>query len=156
MFKQLVLISLIAFSLQIEHCKKEMPICKACNTGYTLVKSDSANTRCIKNTDYENIKKIDQNCIEADTQFKSCSYCIRGYALDPSKNKCYEGAHCNSMSDGHCSNCNHPFVIDGGICKEKHFCTQMIQNICLDIAKEISHNSNFECKIRLYRLLLSK
>ena len=146
MLKQLVLFSLIAFSLQIQHCTTEKPICKACNTGYTLVKYDSANTKCIKNTDYENIKKIDQNCIEADTQFSSCSYCIRGYALDPSKNQCFEGAHCKTMSDGHCSDCIPPFIIDGGICKEKHFCTQMIQNICLDCEDYYYPNESGECK----------
>ena len=41
MFKPLVLICLIALSVQIDHCKDEGPIFNTCNIGYTLIKYDA-------------------------------------------------------------------------------------------------------------------
>ena len=143
MIKQLVLISLIALSLQIEHCKKEEQICKTCNTGYTLIKYDSARTECIKTTEYNRIKDITPNCIEGEGN--QCSACARTFAFDLEKNKCVEGPHCKKMRNEICEECDPIFFNNKGKCVEKHFCTQMEGDNCVD-CENWYYPKDGECK----------
>ena len=147
MIKKLVLIGLIGLSLQIDHCKTEAKICKACHADYTLVKYDSISTECIKTTDYNKIKDITENCIKADVNFHTCYYCSRGYALDEEKSKCVEGAHCKTMRSEVCSKCYTPFVIDDDDkkCKGKPLCKQIDKDKCKDCEDYYYPNDSGDC-----------
>ena len=128
MFKHLILASLIAFSLQVDNCVTQKKYCKRCNTDfYVLIEYENYKqkvSKCIKKADYELIKAIDENCIDADSPYQTCKECKRGYHTANSGKKCIQLDHCQTENNEKCETCYPPFAKkeSEGKCEKKPLC----------------------------------
>lgn len=128
MFKHLILASLIAFSLQVDNCITQKKYCKRCNTDfYVLIEYENYKqkvSKCIKKADYELIKAIDENCIDADSPYQTCKECKRGYHTANSGKKCIQLDHCQTENNEKCETCYPPFAKkeSEGKCEKKPLC----------------------------------
>ena len=111
MFKYLILVCFISYSLQIDNCQETRKQCKTCINGYTAVPLDSYNIKCIKTSEYEAINEVKAHCIKGDPEAKICEKCIRDYFLDE-KNNCIEHPHCFKTEGNDCFICYTPYALD--------------------------------------------
>ena len=130
MIKQLILVGLITFSIQVQNCENNAEVCKVCSDGYTLIKDDYNNAKCIKTTEYDKYKQITENCIEGNAQYSECTSCARGFIL--SERKCKNAPHCSNFVGESCYECRKPFAYNDGKCEKRLLCEKVLENMCIE------------------------
>ena len=151
MLKHLILATLIAFSLQVDNCISKQKYCTKCNTEfYTLVEYHDYRhkaSKCLKNSEYERIENITDNCIEG---VSTCSECKRGYITTNSGKQCLAFPHCQTEENNNnkCQTCDYPFTknVTDGKCEKKPLCKEIKENKCDECLDYYYPNKDGECK----------
>ena len=147
MIKHLILLSLIALSLQIDNCHTSSETCKSCFTGYKLVELNNNKADCVDETTYNDLQKKMPGCYKEDLATQKCSECLRGYVLTTDKKNCTKIDHCSSVDgENTCDNCYTPFVLDGSTCKENLLCKEMTSGKCSKCRLYYHPDSDGNCK----------
>ena len=117
MLKNLIFLSLLVFSLQIQNCRVSIKVCKGCKTGYTLANSNEPeDIDCIKN---ELLGNANDNCLYYRDSEHYCSECKAGFIMDYSNNECKSGPeHCSYMNGNECGGCISYYNLTNGQCIE--------------------------------------
>lgn len=146
MFKYLILVCFISYSLQIDNCQETRKQCKTCINGYTAVPLDSYNIKCIKTSEYEAINEVKAHCIKGDPEAKICEQCIRDYFLDE-KNNCIEHPHCFKTEGNDCFICYTPYALDKKSlkCVKKPHCDSVEEEKCIDCLSYFYPNEEGNC-----------
>lgn len=146
MFKYLILVCFISYSLQIDNCQETRKQCKTCINGYTAVPLDSYNIKCIKTSEYEAINEVKAHCIKGDPEAKICEQCIRDYFLDE-KNNCIEHPHCFMTEGNDCFICYTPYALDKKSlkCVKKPYCDSVEEEKCIDCLSRFYPNEEGNC-----------
>ena len=147
MIKKLILLCLIAYSIQIQNCSKTMEVCKSCKEGYSFVDfKDQYSNKCIKTEDAF-LGNTSDNCLLYKNSDKTeCKECKKGYMKDSnSETRCIRAAHCWDFENGECVHCERYYnLTKDGTC-ERINCMEFYDGECLCDLGFYSHE-NKECK----------
>lgn len=148
MIKHFILLSLIAFSLQIDNCKTTLETCNGCFTGYKLVELNDDTAICINETNYNELQKIMPGCYQGDiSDPPSCSACQRGYVLITDNKNCSKIDYCKQVDTSNvCNKCYNPFVLDGTKCIENLLCLEMQSGKCTKCRSYYHPDNDGNCK----------
>ena len=152
MFKQIILISLIAITFQVDNCDEPLTACSSCIDGYTLVEAYEEGPYCIKDDKLAEIKKVDPNCLKLDENDPSkCSVCTIDYL--PSKKKggkeCISRPKCEEIDDNDvCTECLWMFYLNSeGNCEKRYPCKEINKDgSCKTCVDYYYLNEKNECK----------
>lgn len=146
MIKSLIIICLITFSLQIEHCVDSKKVCKTCAQNYELVElNDNFDAKCLNSAKLKALNNIIENCVYGDIETKTCQECRRYYFLDIDQKKCIYSPHCNYFSDNECTQCEQPYALNNGNCVENLYCEKIENEKCIKCRTYYYPNENGEC-----------
>ena len=123
----ILILALIQFTLQIDHCLIEKSVCKKCKSGYYL-----SNGIC----------SAIEHCKDISNSDNTCNYCENGYRLNNGKTSCIQiGAdHCYAYSEGDTSTCNE--CQPGYKLKEDNTCELVVDHCQRD---ELDDDGNIKC-----------
>ena len=125
MIKALILMNLVFFSFEIDHCLEVVPSCKKCITGYILFDSIDAKY-CQKEEDSYNYDNI-EHCLYSSGN--TCYNCQSGYART-TNGRCKENSiHCDLFEGENCIKCENYYKLVEGIC-EKSTCNYFVDDEC--------------------------
>ena len=133
MFKKLVFLSLIAFSLQIDNCLGTDNECKACKNGYTFVDSVGY-PRCEK-SDSVFLGDSNDGCLYYSSSSKVfCIECKKGYLMSSDiKNPCKKAPeNCKELDNNFkCRECRHFYKLTDDKQCEKTSCYNFVDGKCV-------------------------
>lgn len=117
MLKNLIFLSLLVFSLQIQNCRVSIKVCKGCKTGNTLANlNDPEDIDCIKN---ELLGNANDNCLYySDPDHTYCSKCKNGFEVDGLLECGNAPRHCDYMHSNQCTHCTSYYNLTNGQCTE--------------------------------------
>ena len=120
MIKALILMNLVFFSFEIDHCLEVVPRCKKCITGYKLYDS-LYDKYCQKEEDSYNYDNI-EHCLYSSGN--TCYNCQSGYART-TDGSCKENPiiHCDLFEGENCIKCENYYKLVEGRC-EKSTCRE--------------------------------
>ena len=125
MIKALILISLIFFSFELDHCDYVVKTCKKCIDGYKFYNSIYG-PYCEKEEDSSNSGNIEHCLFSNDNK---CNSCEKGYAKTK-EGKCRENTiHCDLFDGVTCIKCENYYKLTEGRC-EKSSCFSFQANKC--------------------------
>ena len=125
MIKALILISLIFFSFELDHCDYVVKTCKKCIDGYKFYNSIYG-PYCEKEEDSSNSGNI-EHCLFSNGN--ECNSCEKGYAKTK-EGKCRENTiHCDLFDGDTCIECENYYKLTEGRC-EKSSCVYFQGNKC--------------------------
>ena len=141
MIRYLIILSSVAFSIQINNCDYEQPVCKSCIAGYKLYYG-----QCIKGTE-EAISNPIQHCLIHQTisgrENPICFQCENGYRTVQDGATCEDSKHCKNWSNNECIECEEYFELKEGNCV-KSTCQTFQDDKCI-CEKYYYLNSNNGC-----------
>ena len=174
--KKIIILALISYTLQIDHCIKEIKICDSCKSGFNFQynsgiyctkiaisfcekmngdKCQTCQTGYELNSDQTECNKIHtiENCdIEyIDEEEKHvCQSCIKDYFTYQNGKGCYKNENCkynNMFIPFICITCHNYFYLNSNYLCDKSYCSRRgIDKKCRSCYEQFYLNENSICK----------